>query len=141
MTKPNILILYTDQQRWDTVGANRNPHIYTPNLDWLAQEGISFDHCFCQSPLCMPSRVSFLTGQYPSTLGITHMGVPVPENTPTIATILKQYGYRSANLGKLHFLPHANRDHRQAHPLYGFDQVEVSDEPGVYEDTYRAWVR
>lgn len=141
MSRPNILILYTDQQRWDTIGANGNPHIHTPNLDKLAQESVNFNHCFCQNPLCMPSRVSFLTGQYPSTLGITHMGVPVPENTPTLATILGQYGYTSANLGKLHFLPHANRDHRQAHPQYGFDQLEISDEPGVYEDAYRAWVR
>jgi arylsulfatase A-like enzyme len=89
----------------------------------------------------MPSRVSFLTGQYPSTLGITHMAVPVPPETVTLAHILGQYGYFCANLGKLHFLPHANRDHRQPHPDYGFDQLEISDEPGVYEDAYRAWVR
>ncbi len=141
MPRPNILLLYTDQQRWDTIAANGNDDILTPNHDRLADEGVSFDHCFCQNPLCMPSRASFLTGQYPSNLGITHMGVPVPEETPTIASMLGPYGYTSANFGKLHFQPHANRDHRQAHPRYGFDQLEVSDEPGVYEDAYRAWVR
>jgi arylsulfatase A-like enzyme len=50
-------------------------------------------------------------------------------------------GYTSANIGKLHFLPHANRDHRDPHPRYGFDHLEISDEPGCYEDAYRAWVR
>lgn len=141
MQRPNVLIIYTDQQRWDTLKANGNPHIHTPNLDKLADDGVNFDHYFVQNPLCMPSRVSFLTGQYPSQLGITHMGVPVPEDTMTLPRLLKPYGYRCANFGKLHFLPHANRDHRQPHPDYGFDQLEVSDEPGVYEDAYRAWVR
>jgi len=89
----------------------------------------------------MPSRVSFLTGQYPSTLGITHMGVPVPEDTVTLPRLLRNFGYTSANIGKLHFLPHANRDHREVHPAYGFDHLEISDEPGPYEDAYRAWVR
>jgi arylsulfatase A-like enzyme len=55
--------------------------------------------------------------------------------------MLRNYGYTSANIGKLHFLPHANRDHRSIHPDYGFDHLEISDEPGCYEDAYRAWVR
>ena len=141
MQRPNILIIYTDQQRWDAMGINGNPDIKTPNLDKLAQEGVNFDHYFIQNPVCMPSRVSFLTGQYPSKLGITQMGVPVPEETITLPKMLGNYGYRSANIGKLHFLPHANRDHRNLHPDYGFDHLEISDEPGSYEDAYRAWVR
>jgi len=141
MHRPNILIIYTDQQRWDALGINGNAEIQTPNLDRLAAEGLNFDHYFVQNPVCMPSRISFLTGQYPSALGITHMGVPVPEETITLPRLLRAYGYRSANIGKLHFLPHANRDHRMPHPDYGFDHLEISDEPGVYEDAYRAWVR
>ena len=141
MRRPNILILYTDQLRWDALGANGNPDVKTPNLDRLAHGGLTFQRFFVQNPVCMPSRVSFLTGQYPSTLGITHMGVPVPEDTLTLPRMLKPYGYRSGNIGKLHFLPHANRDHREPHPLYGFDVLEESDEPGPYEDAYRAWVR
>ncbi|MDE0464067.1 MAG: sulfatase-like hydrolase/transferase, partial [Caldilineaceae bacterium] len=70
-----------------------------------------------------------------------HMGVPVPEDTVTLPRLLAPYGYRSANIGKLHFQPHANRDHRTHHPPYGFDHLEISDEPGSYEDAYRAWVR
>lgn len=140
MQRPNILILYTDQQRWDALGANGNSEIETPHLDRLAAAGVSFDHCFVQNPVCMPSRVSFLTGQYPSTLGLSHMGVPVPADAPTLPRLLRNYGYYSGQIGKLHFLPHANRDHRQPHPDYGFDHLEISDEPGSYHDAYRAWV-
>ena len=141
MRRPNILILYTDQQRWDTLGANGNREILTPNLDALAKSGVNFSHHFVQNPVCMPSRISMLSGRYPSSLGITHMGVPVPQETMTLPRLLKRYGYRSANIGKLHFLPHANRDHRLPHPDYGFDHLEIADEPGVYEDAYRAWAR
>ena len=141
MKRPNILLLYTDQQRWDALGANGNSDIETPHLDQLAEEGLNFDHHFVQNPVCMPSRVSFLTGQYPSTLCIFRNGVPVPEDTITLPRLLRNYGYLSANIGKLHFLPHANRDHRDIHPDYGFDHLEISDEPGCYEDAYRAWVQ
>ncbi len=141
MNRPNILILYTDQQRWDALGVNGNDEIVTPRLDALAETGCNFRRHFVQNPVCMPSRVSMLSGRYPSSLGITHMGVPVPEDLMTLPRILKQYGYRTANIGKLHFLPHANRDHRLPHPAYGFDQLEIADEPGVYEDAYRAWAR
>lgn len=141
MRRPNILILMTDQQRWDALGINGNPEIKTPNLDRLAEEGVNFDHFFVQNPVCMPSRVSMLTGQYPSTLRILRNGVPVPPETITLPMLLKSYGYISANIGKLHFLPHSNRDHRDPHPSYGFDHLEISDEPGCYEDAYRAWVR
>lgn len=141
MNRPNILLIYTDQQRWDALGANGNDEIRTPNLDALAARGMNFSRHFVQNPVCMPSRVSMLSGQYPSTLGITHMGVPVPEDLMTLPRLLKQYGYRTANIGKLHFLPHASRDHRLPHPSYGFDHLEIADEPGVYEDAYRAWVR
>jgi arylsulfatase A-like enzyme len=141
MERPNILLLYTDQQRWDALGVNGNPDIRTPNLDRLAGEGINLDRFFVQNAVCMPSRVSMLTGQYPATLGIVRNGVPVPEDTVALPHLLRNYGYASANIGKLHFLPHANRDHRDVHPAYGFDHLEISDEPGCYEDAYRAWVR
>lgn len=141
MRRPNILIFYTDQQRWDTVGANGNCEIRTPNLDGLAASGVTFTHHFVQNPVCMPSRISMLSGRYPSSLGITHMGVPAPPALLTLPRMLQPYGYRRANIGKLHFLPHANRDHRIPHPDYGFDHLEIADEPGVYEDAYRAWVR
>ena len=63
---PNILWICTDQQRYDTIGALGNPHVATPNIDSLVAEGVVFTHAYCQSPICTPSRASFLTGMYPS---------------------------------------------------------------------------
>ncbi|MFB6218767.1 MAG: sulfatase [Halobacteriaceae archaeon] len=141
MPRPNLLLLHTDQQRWDALGAAGNDEIHTPNLDRLAGGGVSFSRYFVNAPVCMPSRASYLTGQYPSQLRQYSNGIPLPEGTETLATMLGGRGYHTANLGKLHFLPHANRDHRERHPSYGFDHLEISDEPGCYEDAYRAWVR
>ena len=93
MSRPNVLILYTDQQRWDALGANGNAEIKTPNLDRLASEGTNFQNYFVQNPVCMPSRVSFLTSQYCSQLGVFQNGISVPEDTPTLATYLSNYGY------------------------------------------------
>jgi arylsulfatase A-like enzyme len=127
MKRANILLIYTDQQRWDALGANGNPDIHTPNLDRLAKDGINCDHFFVQNPVCMPSRISMLAGCYPSTLGIVRNGVPVPADALVLPHLLRNYGYHSANIGKLHFLPHANRDHRDPHPAYGFDHLEPRD--------------
>ena len=138
--RPNVLLIHTDQHRYDAVGANGSDVVQTPNLDRLAAEGVAFDHYFVNTPLCMPSRESYLTGQYPSQLDIYTNGIELPESVPTLPEFLDNYGYHSANLGKLHFLTHANRDHRETHPKYGFDRLEISDEPGPYPDAYRAWV-
>ena len=141
MDQPNILLLHTDQQRWDALGANGNEDIYTPNLDRLAADGVNFERYFTQAPVCMPSRASYLTGQYPSQLGIFTNGISLPEETETLPRMLAPRGYHSTNIGKLHFQNHANRDHRERHPDYGFDHLEISDEPGTYRDAYRAWVK
>lgn len=123
------------------MGAYGNDEIRTPHLDRLAAESVRFESCFAQSPVCMPSRISTLAGQYPSTLGIPYQAVPVPEDLMTMPRLFGAKGYYCANIGKLHFLPHSNRDHSIPHPSYGFDLLMVSDEPGAYEDDYRAWVR
>jgi arylsulfatase A-like enzyme len=140
MDRPNVLLIHTDQQRWDALGANGNDEIQTPNLDRLAGEGMNCRRSFVQAPVCMPSRASYMTGQYPSQLDIYQNGVTLPEDVETLPAMLSNYGYTTANVGKLHFLPHANRDHRERHPEYGFDHLEISDEPGPYADAYRAWV-
>jgi arylsulfatase A-like enzyme len=93
MHRPGILILYTDQQRYDMLGAAGNAQLHTPHLDALAAQSLHFENAFVQCPVCMPSRASFLTGLYPGTLGIPHMGVPVPEETVTLPRYLKPLGY------------------------------------------------
>ena len=68
MKQPNILWICTDQQRWDTIHAHGNAHIRTPNIDALVAGGVSCLNTYCQSTICTPSRASFLTGYYPSTI-------------------------------------------------------------------------
>ncbi len=141
--RKNTLLLYTDQQRWDTIGALGNPNCPTPNLDRLVASGTSFTRAFVNCPVCMPSRMSMLSGRYPSTLGIQSNGTELPDSVECVQHLLGRVGYLTANFGKLHFRNHASvgRDHRDPYPAYGFDVNVNSDEPGCYEDAYIEWVR
>lgn len=142
MHRPNVLLIWTDQQRWDTVGAGGFPLVRTPNLDNLAAAGTVFNNAYANCPVCMPSRQSVLSGRYPGTLGVRSNGIEMPADVECVHNVLSGYGYHTAQLGKLHFLNHASpfRDHREPHPTYGFDTCIVSDEPGCYDDPYTAWV-
>ena len=140
MKRPNILLLYTDQQRWDTIGALGLTGCKTPHLDQLAAEGALFDHCFVNSPVCMPSRHSMLSGRYAEAFGSFSNGIEMRQDIPCIQHLLQPYGYHTANIGKLHFRNHAHRDHRDPHPACGFDTLILSDEPGCYDDAFIAWV-
>lgn len=100
---PNILWICTDQQRYDTIHALGNKHIRTPNIDKLVATGTAFEHAYCQSPICTPSRSSFLTGMYPSTIhacinGSDRWGEAAPLITKTLADV----GYDCGLAGKLH---------------------------------------
>ena len=68
---PNILFITTDQQRRDTLGCYGNPLISTPNIDRLAAEGICLDRAYCESPICLPSRVTMITGKKAGHHGVT----------------------------------------------------------------------
>ena len=70
MKKPHIIIFNPDEMRWDTLGHMGNPAAFTPNLDrFAAEDAVSFSHAYCQNPVCVPSRCSFLTGRYPHNAG------------------------------------------------------------------------
>ena len=100
-----ILFITTDQQRYDTVGANGGMLSRTPVLDRLAAEGIRYERCQPTSVVCMPSRASMLTGQYPSTHGAWMNGVALAIDAPSVAENLKDAGYATALIGKAHFEP------------------------------------
>ncbi len=142
MKRPNVLLIYTDQQRWDTIRAGGNDLMHTPNLDALAARGALFNHSYTNCPVCMPSRMSMLSGQYPGTLGIRTNGIEMPDDIECVHNVLKRYNYHTANIGKLHFRNHASqfREHEEPHPTYGFDTLILSDEPGCYDDAYIKWV-
>ncbi|MEO1973714.1 MAG: sulfatase-like hydrolase/transferase, partial [Pirellulaceae bacterium] len=78
MASPNILWLCTDQQRFDTIHSLGNDLIHTPNIDRLVGEGVAFTQAYCQSPVCSPSRASFLTGRYPRTTRCRQNGQTIP---------------------------------------------------------------
>jgi arylsulfatase A-like enzyme len=140
-SRPNILFLTTDQQRFDCLGINSNGFVQTPNLDALAREGANLLRFYVNNPLCMPSRASLLTGKYPRNHSVTCNGIPLSESIPNIAHALGAAGYVTGNLGKLHFLPHSGRDYTEPHPDYGFHVVVNADEPGCYPDAYIQWIR
>ena len=101
--RPNILWICTDQQRYDTIGALGNKHIRTPNIDRLVETGTAFTHAFCQSPICTPSRASFLTGMYPSTIHACINGNDRwDEAAPLITKTIADIGYDCGLAGKFH---------------------------------------
>ncbi len=100
--RPNILWLCTDQQRYDTVNALGNPLVRSPNVDGLIDEGVAFTQAYCQSPVCAPSRASFLTGRYPRTTRCRQNGQKIPDDEVLISRMLANHGYRCGLAGKLH---------------------------------------
>ncbi|MFD2329990.1 sulfatase [Cohnella sp. GCM10020058] len=140
--KPNILLITSDQQHWNTIGA-RNPEISTPNLDRLVREGTLFDRAYCPNPTCTPSRASIITGMYPSQHGAWTLGTKLLEDRPTVGEAFAEAGYRTALIGKAHFQPLKSTEAYgsvEAYPLlqdldywrqfegpfYGFDHVELA---------------
>ena len=108
--KPNFLFIYTDDQRWDAMGAvqreqgerARFPWFKSPNMDRLAAGGVRFRNAFATLSLCSPSRAAFLTGCYNHLNGVIDNHTPFPTNSVTHATLLRAAGYRTAYIGKWH---------------------------------------
>ena len=101
--KPNILWICTDQQRYDTIGALGYTHVSTPNIDHLIESGTVFTHAYCQSPICTPSRASFLTGMYASAVHVNGNGLEYfPDNPPLVTKLFADVGYDCGLIGKLH---------------------------------------
>lgn len=109
---PNILLITTDQQRYDTLGATTGADwLQTPTLDGLAERGVLLERTYIQNPVCMPSRASLQTGRYPRQHGLDHMKREIDESPGlppwelTIMERLQEAGYRTGATGKLHMMP------------------------------------
>lgn len=98
----NVLWICSDQQRSDTLGCYGNEFVKTPNIDRLAKMGIRFDRAYSQSPVCAPSRASFLTGRYPRTCSVRQNGQDINEDEKLITKLLSENGYTCGLSGKLH---------------------------------------
>ena len=100
--RPNIVFLFTDQQRHDTIAALGHPHVISPNLDRLVNEGVAFTQCHVTAASCAPSRASLFTGHYPHVTGILKNA----DNwTRSWVENLAHSGYHCANVGKMHTWP------------------------------------
>ncbi|MCX7704778.1 MAG: sulfatase-like hydrolase/transferase [bacterium] len=124
--KPNILLIFADQMRWDCLGCAGNPVIKTPNLDKLAGSGILFRNAFSPDPICVPARASLMTGNYPQVCtGIKGNGGRIKDGQPLLTEVLKKAGYRAYACGKLHFLPYSPPGTPRL--VHGFEQVDLHE--------------
>lgn len=99
---PNIIVILTDQQRWDTTGVHGNPLGLTPNFDRMAYDGTNFENMFSCQPLCAPVRSSIQTGLYPTETGVFINGLSIKEKIPDIASFFNTAGYQTGYIGKWH---------------------------------------
>ena len=102
--KPDIIVIHTDQHNGLVLGCAGDTVVRTPNLDALAQGGAMAANCYCNSPLCVPSRSSFLTGRYPSDLRIFNNFNSLPSDIPTLAHSIGNAGYETVLCGRMHFI-------------------------------------
>jgi arylsulfatase A-like enzyme len=111
MSQPNIIFIFSDQQRWDTVGCyGENIADCTPHLDKLAAEGVRFHHAFTNQPVCGPTRAVLQTGKYATETGVftNHRLLPLQEET--LAKRLRKAGYETAYIGKWHLASTGERN-------------------------------
>jgi len=100
--RPNIVFVFSDQQRWDTLGCYGQPLDLTPNLDRMAGEGIRFEHAFTCQPVCGPARSCLQTGKYATEVGCFRNGIALLPGERTIAHLLSEAGYEVGYIGKWH---------------------------------------
>lgn len=101
MTRPNLLYIFTDQQRVDTLACYGNHQIETPALNGLAEDSFVFENAYVSQPVCSPARATMLTGLWPHTAGVPSCNVPLAADVPTIAEMLPDE-YDTAFMGKWH---------------------------------------
>ena len=131
MTRPNILLITTDQQRYDTIHAAGFDYMITPNLDRLAAEGCIYTNAYSPNPVCLPARHNLITGlsaRYHSFddnyFDDSHQ---IPYHLPTFAQMLSDNGYDTIAIGKMHFQPYRRHN--------GFNRLLLMDEiPRFRED-------
>ena len=100
--RPNFILFMTDQQRWDHLGCYGNQVLKTPNIDGIAERGVTFDKFYVASGVCMPNRATLMTGRMPSVHGVRFNGVPLHRDSVTFVDLLRASGYATALVGKGH---------------------------------------
>jgi N-acetylglucosamine-6-sulfatase len=128
-SRPNILFILLDDLRWDAVGYAGHPHLKTPQIDRIANEGVNFRNAFSTTSLCSPSRASLLSGVYAHKHGVTNNFTEFPSGLASFPGVLQQAGYTTAYVGKYHM--GENNDA----PRPGFDYFVTHKGQGKYYGT------
>lgn len=115
--RPNFLILLSDQHSPHIAGCYGDRVVRTPHIDALAERGVTFEGTYCQSPLCVPSRMSFLTSQQPSDIEVWTNSCFLPSDVPTFAHGLGAAAYETTLVGRMHF--------KGADQRHGFEHLRV----------------
>lgn len=142
--KKNVIIITTDQHRFDCIGANGNNVVKTPNIDRLANMGVNFQNHYCSAPTCSPARASILTGMYPRAHGLYALGYRMPEEQieQNLASTLGRNGYDTAIIGKVHLAALEAREAENlnhADPYFGFRYYRVTEDDPCGE--YLDWIK
>ena len=134
-TRPNILLLMTDQHRGDAIGLDGHPVVQTPHLDWIGSSGFHFKRAYSACPVCIPARRTLMTGQKSSHHGaLCNTGQPLPNDVPTLAGELSNAGYETHVCGKMHLYPKRRR--------HGFDAMDWADSSVAYgDDDYQRYLQ
>lgn len=156
-SRPNVILITTDQQRTDSLSCYGSSFTSTPHLDRMASEGALFERAYCANPVCTPSRASIFGGRYPSRHGAWNVGMNVPDSEVLLSHRLAAAGYRTYYIGKAHFQAFGSSDalslesvqenyHYPAFrgPYYGFETVELALGQvtyGIRTGHYAEWVR
>jgi arylsulfatase A-like enzyme len=127
--RPNVLVILLDDLRWDALGYAGHPHLRTPQIDRIANEGVNFRNAFSTTSLCSPSRASLLSGVYAHRHGVTDNFTELPTTLDTFPKILQRSGYATAYVGKWHM----GEGNDQPRP--GFDYFVTHKGQGQYFDT------
>lgn len=152
MSDLNVVLITSDQQRWDSLPCYGLDFMRSPNLDRLAREGIVFEQCYTPSPVCVPARACLLSGQWASTTGVLGNNHGLDTDTPTWPKLLSEAGYLTAAIGKMHFYPWDARngfqerisaeDKRHTYlpddfvkflRVHGLERVHPTTNPGYFE--------
>lgn len=138
----NVLLLCTDQQRYDALGCYGNPHISTPNIDRLAAQGALFERCYVQNPVCGPSRASLMTSRYPRAHGLYSNGVDIAPHEELFTRRLADAGYDCGLVGKFHLgACQFGREEPRLDDGFRVYRWSPVPYPGSSENAYHRWLK
>jgi len=139
--KPNVLFLWTDQQRADTLAAYGNHRFRMHALNDLASRSIVFDRCYDTQPVCTPARSSVMTGLWPHTTGCVTNNIMLPADARTLPELLADSAYRTGYIGKWHLGDEAFAQHGFEHWVSTEDGYATYFSKGRPKDTRTSYHR